>query len=217
MKSIFLIFILFLLFANFSSISFANTIAPTLISHDDHQDPSLPSMIFSFSVDCNSSTGVFYVFDSNLTPIPNVKSFLSYLDYSTPLLSRSTSDSSGKIVHPFVGKTIFMRGLFVWYIEKEGYRPKEVHFDIRSCYQNQSSIPAPPISKPVSVSPLQNQNSSVLMSEPKFWTNTTPNQSSSSNISSKSFPSLICPSSIFLIFFLVIFSILKTDSFKNSN
>lgn len=188
------IFFIVLLFA--FAFSHADTIAPTLISQDDQQDPSLPSFVFSFSVNCVNSTGIFYVFDENLTPVSNVSSYLSYIDYSTPLLSRSSSDQNGKIIHNLVGKTIFMRGMFVWYLTKEGYRPKEVHFDIRKCFENQTSIPLPNYTPSVSTP----QSSSILMSEPKYWTNTTENPDSSKEVDSKN----TCPLSLFFLIFISI-------------
>lgn len=196
----------FLIFLILLSISYSDVIAPNLISQDDHLDPHLPSFVFSFSIDCNRSTGTFYVFDSNLTPIQNVSSYLSYIDYSTPLLSKSFSDSNGKITHSLIGKTIYMRGMFVWYFVKDGYRPKEVHFDIRKCYENQSVIPLPIYTpKPIFTIPNSNQTISsepVLMSEPKYWTNTTPNPDSSKTTLAQP-----CPFSLFVLSFISTFAI----------
>jgi hypothetical protein len=191
----------FLLSIFLSAFSHSDIIAPNLISQDDHLDPSLPQLIFSFSVDCTNSVGTFYVLDSNLTPISNVSSYLSYLDYSTPLLSRSVSDQNGKITHALVGKTIFMRGIFVWYFTKEGYRPKEVQFDIRKCFENKSISPSPIYSSsPTTPLPSTNPNQSVLMSEPKYWTNTTENPVSSATVNANN----LCAPLFFLLFFISI-------------
>lgn len=191
----------FLLLIFLSLFSHSDIIAPNLISQDDHLDPSLPQLIFSFSVDCTNSVGTFYVLDSNLTPISNVSSYLSYLDYSTPLLSRSVSDQNGKITHALVGKTIFMRGIFVWYFAKEGYRPKEIQFDIRKCFENQTQVSPPTHSSaPITPPPATNPNQSVLMSEPKYWTNTTENPVSSVNANSNN----LCTPLFFLLFFISI-------------
>lgn len=133
------LFLLFLL-----SISSAIIIGPRIYEQEDFGDISLEEFTYSLSVDCSNGQINAIVMDGNNTPVGGADTYLRYVDYAQPLISSTETLGDGTAVHDLPGKVSFMRGLFILVIHKDGFRGKEVHFDILGCLTNQTWIPPPP-------------------------------------------------------------------------
>jgi len=91
--------------------------------------------------------------DGSFERIGGAGTYLKYVDFSSPLISSVETDGDGSAIHSLPGNTTLMRGLFILVMEKDGFRSKEVHFDIAPCYSNYT-FP----SRPAQEEPLQNES-----------------------------------------------------------
>ena len=117
----------------------ALVIGPRIYEQQNLGDVSLSEFTYSLSVDCTASTISLIVMNANNSPVKDAQSYLKYIDFSAPLISRGTTDKDGFKLHKLPGDTRVMRGLFVFVIEKNGYRNKEIHFTLEGCYSNYSN------------------------------------------------------------------------------
>ncbi|MDD5340303.1 MAG: hypothetical protein PHV13_03565 [Candidatus ainarchaeum sp.] len=139
-----------LLLALFLPLLHANVvIPPTVYEQDDFGDPVLlQDFTYSLSVDCTAATISVIAMDEQNKPVEGAYTYLKYIDFSSPLISKGPTDREGFVLHKLPGSTKLMRGLFVLVMEKNGFRGKEVHFDISGCYSNGTVQPKPPAAKP---------------------------------------------------------------------
>ncbi len=133
-----------LLFILILSIANAVIIGPRVYEQDDFGDISLDEFTYSLSVDCSNATILAIVMNESNKPVQEADTYLKYVDFASPLISTGSTDRNGFVLHELPGNVSLMRGLFILVIEKDGYRSKEVHFDIVGCLTNQSYIPPPP-------------------------------------------------------------------------
>jgi hypothetical protein len=140
-------FLLALVFFAIIGLSQAATIAPRIYEQDDFGDPIFKQFTYSISTDCTAATIQIYVLNASNKPVQNAGTYLKYIDFSSPLLSHADSDKDGYTLHRLPGQVTLMRGLFILVIEKNGYRSKEVHFDLSPCWTNYT-YPQPPPPKP---------------------------------------------------------------------
>lgn len=115
------------------TISFSIFIGPRILEQKDLGNVGSKEFTYSLLVDCDSATIDVLVMDDNLSPINLVQNYLSYIDYSRPLLSKTLSDESGHTIHKLPGDVKYMRGMFVLLLQKQNFRSKEIHFDIIEC------------------------------------------------------------------------------------
>ncbi|MBI5224009.1 hypothetical protein HY990_06335 [Candidatus Micrarchaeota archaeon] len=119
-------------------------VAPEFLGQHDFGQINLSQFTYSISINCDRSYIDFYVYDGDLKPVQGAKTFLSYVDYSSPLLSNDITDEKGHIDIPLRGNTTFMRGLFTMLIEKKGFKSKEFQFRITPCYSDIKTPATPP-------------------------------------------------------------------------
>lgn len=131
----------FIFFALFLSLSFAATIGPRIFEQDDFGDPSWEQFVYSVGVDCEQATIKLIVMDGDYQRVEEANTYLKYVDYSSPLISSNSTGGDGVVLHKLPGSTQLMRGLFILVIEKQGFRTKEVHFDIYGCYAEEKELP----------------------------------------------------------------------------
>jgi hypothetical protein len=156
-------FLLFLLII-FPRPAIAATIAPTVYEQDDLGDPVLlKDFTYSLSVDCAAAVINVIVMDGHNKPVESAYTYLKYIDFSTPLISKGPTDREGFVLHKLPGSTTLMRGLFILVIEKAGFRSKEIHFDISGCY-GPPRQPKPPAAKPPSGNSASGNNSTRINS-----------------------------------------------------
>ena len=130
------------------SLVHAAIVGPTVHEQDDFGDILWNEFTYSLSVDCDNAVLRVVVMDENIKPVEGAGTYLKYVDYATPLISSGASGKDGRVMHQLPGNVSLMRGLFVLVIEKEGYRTKEIHFDIMKCLGNQTGVPTPPAQPP---------------------------------------------------------------------
>ncbi|MBU0532789.1 hypothetical protein KKB44_04840 [Candidatus Micrarchaeota archaeon] len=99
-----------------------------------------PEFLYSLGVDCDNGEVHLNVMDTNMSGVEGTKTYLQYIDFASPLLSSASTGEDGFVKHKLPGNVTFMRGLFMLRIEKNGYRSKEIHFDILCCLANESWI-----------------------------------------------------------------------------
>lgn len=126
----------------------AIVVGPTVYEQDDFGDILWNEFTYSLSVDCDDAVLNVIVMDESIRPVGEAGTYLKYVDYSSPLVSSGTTDYDGRVSHKLPGNVSLMRGLFILVIEKDGYRAKEIHFDILKCLGNQTDIQAPPTQPP---------------------------------------------------------------------
>jgi hypothetical protein len=136
----------------------AAIIGPTVYEQDDFGDISLNEFTYSLSVDCDAATLRVIVMNESIKPVEGANVYLKYVDYASPLISSGTTGKDGLVLHELPGNVSLMRGLFILVIGKEGYRGKEVHFDILRCLPNQTTIPSPPVQPPQQLPPPPSEN-----------------------------------------------------------
>lgn len=140
------------------STCFAATAPPRIYEQDDLGDPMFKEFVYAISVDCTASAIKLYVMDEDYEPVQDAGSLLKYVDFSSPLLSSVETDKDGFALHKLPGQTTLMRGLFILVMEKDGFRSKEVHFDISPCYTDYTFPQPPPAQKP----PVQNTSGTTV-------------------------------------------------------
>jgi hypothetical protein len=123
--------------------SCVSAIAPKVYEHKSLGQPFLPELLYSLSVDCENGTVHLIVMDANFTRMDNASTFLKYVDFSSPLISRMATGTEGTVAHQLPGNVSNMRGLFIMVMEKKGFRSKEIHFDILRCFGDQTYPPFP--------------------------------------------------------------------------
>jgi hypothetical protein len=141
--------------------SCASAIAPVVYEHKNLGQPSLPELLYSLRADCENGTVHFIVMDANFTRMENASTFLKYVDFSSPLISREETDMNGTVIHVLPGNVSNMRGLFIMVMEKKGFRSKEIHFDILRCFGEQNYPPLPVKPVPDISIPKKRENGSV--------------------------------------------------------
>jgi len=119
----------------------AVNVGPTIYEQDDFGDPIFPELIYSLSVDCDENIIKIIVMNESYRMMDGAITYLKYIQYERPLISKETTNKQGTALHTLPGEVELMRGLFVFVIEKDGYRTKEIHFDISRCYTNQTYKP----------------------------------------------------------------------------
>jgi 5-hydroxyisourate hydrolase-like protein (transthyretin family) len=122
----------------------ALVVGPAVIEQKDMGSSSLPTLIYSLSVDCNASSITAIVTDGTTNqPVQGVDTYLSYVDFTTQLLTHEVTDHDGYIVDKLPGQTALMQGMFILDLQKYGYQSKEVHFDLYPCLHNGQLPPLP--------------------------------------------------------------------------
>lgn len=123
----------------------AIVIGPTVYEQDDLGDPVfLQDFTYSLSADCTAATITSVAMDGKNRPVEGARTYLKYVDFATPLISQGPTDREGVKLHKLPGSPLLMRGMFVLVMEKEGFRSKEIHFDISGCYSNGTTKAAGP-------------------------------------------------------------------------
>ena len=180
-------------------LSLAHARNPVVYEQDDNGDISLQQFTYVLRADCSAATIDIEVKDANLTPVPNAETYLKYVDNTSPFIGKRTTDSDGSVAYQLPGNVSFMRGLFILIIQKDGYRDKEVHFDLSPCY------PAPPAQK----KPRQNETNTTAPLPPKNpitpqntsanYTNGTQNATGQDGWTLQNLPALPCPAALVLL------------------
>jgi hypothetical protein len=180
-------------------LSLAHAINPVVYEQDDNGDISLQQFTYVLRADCDAATITIIVKDANLTPVPGANAYLKYVDVTEPVMGKKTADGDGEAVYQLPGNVSLMRGLFILVIQKDGYRDKEVHFDLSPCYP----APAPP-KKPAA----QNKTNPAAIPPPKNsitpqnttnHTNETQNASGPDGATPQNPPALHCPAALILL------------------
>jgi len=140
----------------------AAIIGPVVYEQDDNGDIALQEFTYVLSADCNAATINVTVKDENLTLVEDAKTFLKYVDVTEPVIGQGKTGRDGFFIYELPGNVSLMRGLFVLLIEKDGYRNKEVHFDLSPCYPK----PAPPKKPPANNSSATNQSNTSNQPRP---------------------------------------------------
>ncbi|MEW6722104.1 MAG: hypothetical protein AB1324_02495 [Candidatus Micrarchaeota archaeon] len=185
--------LLFLAFA-----SSAIIVGPPIYEQDDFGDISWSEFTYSISADCTAGTITLIVMNESNKPVKDANTYLKYIDFSQPLLSNVVSDKDGYTLHKLPGNVQLMRGLFIFVIEKSGYRTKEIHFDLYPCFHNGSMPPPKPVPKP----PPSQNGYEVQVPPPKNNTTTAPppvlnvsgNMTNGSGTEEPPAPESACPS-----------------------
>lgn len=141
------------------SVCSAARVAPIIYEQDDLGDPIFDEFVYSISTDCEAATIRVVVMDEQYLPVEGAGTFLKYVDFSSPLLSTGESGADGRVLHQLPGNTSLMRGLFILVIEKNGFRSKEVHFDISPCYTDYVPPERPVV---VEEEPIENETGPVV-------------------------------------------------------
>jgi hypothetical protein len=139
MKKIFL----FLLLVSFSFALYPGVVTIEPIEFKDFGNASEPTFNITLQMDCLDAS-LKQITESDGLRVTGVDSYLKYVQYHVPLLSSGTTDSSGVFIHKFPGNVSYYTGLFTLTVEKNGYRKKELHFDISACFVNVTEPPPPP-------------------------------------------------------------------------
>ncbi|MBU0527481.1 hypothetical protein KKE92_03310 [Candidatus Micrarchaeota archaeon] len=129
LKIFFLVFLI--------NIASAAVVAPTIYEQRDLGTPSLEEFTYSISVDCTSASINLYVLDEEYKQVEDANTYLKYIDFAQPLISSGETDKAGYILHKLPGNVKLMRGFFILVIQKNGFRNKEIHFDIGRCYNDE--------------------------------------------------------------------------------
>ncbi len=127
------IFFLFLII----NIAGAAVVAPTIYEQRDLGTPSLEEFTYSISVDCTSASIHLHVLDEEYEQVEGANTYLKYIDFAQPLISSGETDKEGYFLHKLPGNVKLMRGFFILVIQKNGFRNKEIHFDIGRCYNDE--------------------------------------------------------------------------------
>jgi hypothetical protein len=161
---------------------FAESIAPTIYEQKDFGTPSKEEFTYSISVDCTAAAVRAYVMDESIKPVEGADTYLKYIDFAQPLISSVESDKDGFVLHKLPGNVKLMRGLFVLVIQKTDYRSKEIHFDVKRCWSNET-VPQPP--RPA---PSTGNQSPPLITPPPVQNTSLPdaNESNITNMSNES-------------------------------
>jgi hypothetical protein len=188
-----------LLLALFLPLLHANVvIAPTVYEQDDFGDPVLlQDFTYSLSVDCTAATISVIAMDEKNKPVEGAYTYLKYIDFSSPLISKGPTDREGFVLHKLPGSTKLMRGLFVLVMEKNGFRGKEVHFDISGCYSNGTIQPKPPANNTTTAPPANIPPPFNYTPLPTGANNTTGNQSGAPAAGAEPTPEACLP--VFLV------------------
>jgi hypothetical protein len=169
--------LLIFLLAAACQLASANVIGPIIYEQKDLGDISLKEFVYSMSADCTAGTVTLSVMDENYTSLQGAGTLLSYVDFSTGLISHVDTDNQGIAILKLPGNVNLMRGMFILVIEKYGFRNKEIHFDLSPCYTNATQKPPKP--KPVT------QNT-TNQTKPPIPNQTIPNITNASNASGNS-------------------------------
>jgi len=121
----------------------ANAIAPTVYEQRDLGDVGPSEFTYSLSADCTAATITIIVMNGTNRPVEGAKTYLSYIEFAPTFISSPTTGPDGTVVIKLPGNPIYMRGMFALLLEKNGYRNKEVHFDISDCYGGKPKPPSP--------------------------------------------------------------------------
>ena len=124
------------LFCFFISISNAKIIAPKIYAQNDMGDYTLKQMTYAITVDCDQKLINLTSMDEHIKILPNVSYYVQYIDYSNPLIASNKTNLNGLGIVNLPGETKFLRGLFVLFMQKSGYKNKEIDFAINGCYSN---------------------------------------------------------------------------------
>lgn len=163
------------------SVTSAAVIGPQVYEQRDFGDISLDEFTYSISVDCDAATIRAIVMNESIEAVEGANTYLKYIDYASPLISSESTGKDGRVVHQLPGNVSLMRGLFILIIEKDGYRTKEMHFDILVCLTNQSYVPPRPEPPPQQPPPENVTNDSAVPPVPPNITETNITESEEAN------------------------------------
>lgn len=124
--------------------NYAAKVGANIFEEKNFDSESIPMINYDLIVDCNKGTIENTIFSQDSDPIEGAYAYLKYHDYSSPLLSSGTTDEHGLVIHNLPGNISLMDGMFILVMEKTGYRKKEVHFDIVSCFGLEDTVPEEP-------------------------------------------------------------------------
>ncbi|MBN1170509.1 hypothetical protein JXA56_05800 [Candidatus Micrarchaeota archaeon] len=120
-------------------------VAAKIYEQQDFGPLSFNEFLYSISVDCTAGTVNVIVMNENFSRVSEAANYLRYVDFSQPLISTVKTDKDGLAVHKLPGNVKLMRGFFILVIQKNGFKNKEIHFDISGCYKDGPVIqPKPP-------------------------------------------------------------------------
>ncbi len=155
-----------LLFLILLPFAFGKMIAPTIYEQNDFGPLSYNEFLYSMSVDCTAATVNAIIMDEEFKRVEGAATYLKYIDFAQPLISTVKSDKDGLVLHKLPGNVKLMRGFFILVIEKNGFRNKEVHFDIGKCWRNETPVINPPEPEPVErepeIIPIESNNSPIV-------------------------------------------------------
>lgn len=145
MKRIMLFLFLFLFSLSFAIYPGNITITP--FESKDFGNEGLPAFDVTVTADCLAVEINQYT-SSQGTPVSGAMGYLKQVQYTIPLISSGSTDSSGYLTHQLPGNISFYTGLFTLTVEKSGYRKKELHFDVSGCFVNVTPPTPPNITPP---------------------------------------------------------------------
>src|SRR5512143_328248 len=135
-------------------LSSAMVVGPVIYEQKDFGNIGQHQFTYSLSADCNASVITAIIYNESNKPVQDANVLLSYVDFSTPLLRNLYTDKDGIAIMKLPGQVQLMRGLFILVIQKNGFKSKEVHFDLYPCFHNGQLPPKPaPPPKPVQNTP----------------------------------------------------------------
>ncbi len=124
--------------------AYAMVVGPAIYEQKDFGNIGQHQFTYSLSADCNASVITAIIYNESNKPVQDANVLLSYVDFSTPLLRNLNTDKDGLAILKLPGQVQLMRGLFILVIQKNGFKSKEVHFDLYPCFHNGSLPPKPP-------------------------------------------------------------------------
>lgn len=167
--------------------AYALVAGPDVYEQDDFGDPVLfDDFTYSLSMDCEAGVLNVTVYDENITPVEGATTYLKYVDITEPFLGQGITDAEGTVLHAIPGNASYMRGMFVLVLHKDGYRDKEVHFDLYPCWSGGKTRIVPPLQKPKPAAGTANSTNGSWAVQPSHGdagngTNATGNQSGTGN------------------------------------
>jgi hypothetical protein len=138
-------FTLILALALLCGFSSALVVGPVIYEQRDFGNLNEHQFTYSLSADCNASVITAIIYNETNNPVQGATVLLSYIDFAQPLLANVLTDKDGVAVLKLPGQVQLMRGLFIMVVQKNGFKDKEVHFDLYPCYRSLPSRTPPPL------------------------------------------------------------------------
>src|SRR5512143_182401 len=146
-------------------LSSAMVVGPVIYEQKDFGNIGQHQFTYSLSADCNASVITAIIYNESNKPVQDANVLLSYVDFSTPLLRNLYTDKDGIAIMKLPGQVQLMRGLFILVIQKNGFKSKEVHFDLYPCFHN-GTLPPKPAPPPKPPSTMPNSTPTTLPTPP---------------------------------------------------